>query len=304
MENVSIPANGPQFGDFPKPLAGEPFGYLFNGKLQGCTREELIRRCAGRNFRQVQLVWTPDYPELVPVAEVPFLFEAALSALRFRLKISLLVGVILTLILGLAAKQIWLEERSYALLMLVALVLLGIAPSFRSLRTLRELSGITPEGFDHSLHVSRSALWVASQNTIGTKLLAGGMIFVGLLQLRVGMEQSIFAAALIKDPVRAGRTIQAFQLCLAPWWSVALRLQLYGIVEHRTHGRGTRQSRSCTHCFRGGRIDGKPVQFLADARGYLGGRFRRDPGIDWISRGSRTTAPRTPSIRLCAVHLD
>ena len=137
-----MPAATPQFGDFPKPLAGEPYGYLFKGKLQGCTREELIHRCASRNFRQVQLVWTPETRELVPVTEVPFLFAASLAALRFRTRMSLLITLAIAAVLAVSAKQAWHEQRSYSLLILVALVLVGIVPSIRSLRTLRELAGI------------------------------------------------------------------------------------------------------------------------------------------------------------------
>ena len=81
---TSIPET--EFGNFPKPLPGQPYGYLLKGKLHGCTREELIRKCSSRGFRNVQMVWTPENPYLVRVAEVPFLFDTAVSAYRFRLR--------------------------------------------------------------------------------------------------------------------------------------------------------------------------------------------------------------------------
>ncbi|MDB6036381.1 MAG: gluP 3 [Verrucomicrobiales bacterium] len=75
---------------------------------------------------------------------------------------------------------------------------------------LRGLAGVTADTFGDSHHFSRPALWVASQNTIGTKILAGGMIAVGAAQVRSGMEHSLYAAALIKDLVRAGEHFRLF----------------------------------------------------------------------------------------------
>jgi membrane associated rhomboid family serine protease len=199
-----------EFGNFPTPLSGHPYGYLLKGKLHGCSREELLRKCSSRGFRNVQMVWTPENSHLVPVAVVPFLFDTAVSAYRFRLRASLALTILLTIILAYMAKSSWPDERSFSLLIIAALVLVGVLPSIRTFKMLRGLAGVTADSFGDSHHFSRPALWVASQNTIGTKILAAGMIAAGAAQLRAGMEPSLYAAALIKDLVRAGEHFRLF----------------------------------------------------------------------------------------------
>lgn len=59
----------------PKPATSD-YGYKRGWKLVGCSREELIARCASTDLMGVKRVWTPETPGLVLPESVDFLRPA------------------------------------------------------------------------------------------------------------------------------------------------------------------------------------------------------------------------------------
>ena len=77
--------------------AEPPYGFIARGARQGCTREELIARCRAAE-PHVELVWVPEFPRLLPPAEVPWLRDAVRERTYHNLRYNLLNGLGLTAI--------------------------------------------------------------------------------------------------------------------------------------------------------------------------------------------------------------
>src|SRR6185436_10152402 len=65
--------------------ADPPYGFIVRGARYGATREELIARCRA-GTPHVDLVWVPEFPRLLPPAEVPWLLGAVRDRLRDNLR--------------------------------------------------------------------------------------------------------------------------------------------------------------------------------------------------------------------------
>ena len=75
------------------------YGFKILNKLIGCSKEELIKRCSRQEIPNIKLVWTPEYPELVPPEKVSFLFNACLKRGRQEFLIYLITGICWIIIL-------------------------------------------------------------------------------------------------------------------------------------------------------------------------------------------------------------
>jgi membrane associated rhomboid family serine protease len=86
---------------YPVPLPDRDFGYLQGkAKLIAATPDELYRRCEQTD---VQLVWTPATPRLVPPAEVPGLEDALQTRARRRFWLyTVVIGLLLIVLLAAA----------------------------------------------------------------------------------------------------------------------------------------------------------------------------------------------------------
>ncbi|MDX2139684.1 MAG: rhomboid family intramembrane serine protease [Chloroflexota bacterium] len=91
----SLPWEDPAL--YPEPLPDRDFGYLQGkAKLIAATPDELYRRCEQAD---VQLVWTPATPHLVPPSEVPGLEDALQTRARRRFWLYTVIIALLLIVL-------------------------------------------------------------------------------------------------------------------------------------------------------------------------------------------------------------
>ena len=93
----------------PKP-AEPQYGYVQGQTAIGCSRDELVTRCRKDLLPPISLVWTPEYPVMVPPQAVPFLAPSNKSRAMRRAMVPVVLGGLGTLMM-LGALIIWLGTR-------------------------------------------------------------------------------------------------------------------------------------------------------------------------------------------------
>ena len=177
------------------------------GVRQGCTREELIARCRA-GVPHVDLVWVPEYPRLLPPAEVPWLLDAVRQRLAENLRYNVKNG--------LGQLVIW-TIVGFALgmplpLLAIIVTMMGVLPAVQPLWGLWRLRR-DPDGYPREqAGILRYQMWLGTRRATATMILGGCLILVGLAQLYVGIDRSILVAGLVKPLVREG---QAWRLLTA-----------------------------------------------------------------------------------------
>ncbi len=182
----------------------QPYGYVLRGKLVACSREELVRRCGSQDIPQIHLAWHPDAPRIVPVTQVPFLFEAVKDRAKGNLKASLWIGLINLFLFSMLTVVAWGNAQQFVFFLLLA-AMVGIVPMVQSVRRLRALKLAQWSSLDRRMSLHQYAAWVASRPMRFTWVILGCLVVVGVLQLITGPENSVRAAGLDKSAVRHGQ---------------------------------------------------------------------------------------------------
>lgn len=196
-------------GIAPKPDGASRYGYVDEFGVHACTRNQLIRRC--RKLAWPHVVWTPDLPEIVLPAAVPFLREAIASALveYRRIVPARVVGyaAAAAVVLG----MVGVLDRSMGIISGVFLAFAAGALVFARLVRIQELERrMDPRVVERETGAARQAFAAANESRTGrpatfTRNLSYLLLAVGVLQLvSGGVEPSIEAAGLVKAEVRGG----------------------------------------------------------------------------------------------------
>jgi membrane associated rhomboid family serine protease len=211
----------------PKPEQGE-YGWRFRGRSQACTRDELIERCRSSNG-EVDLVWTPETPRLVPPAEVPWLLEPlrrrARGDLRHNLRID--AGMLAIFVAYLYYTLWWLRLPSIPPLYLAMFLVFAIVPAAQdiwALARLRKSFGYLAE----QAAALRYGVWLGGRRIVASYLVAGALVAVWAAQVAVDaygpprtqtaeLAPSIAAAGLVKPAVHQGE-----------WWRLLTAELLHG----------------------------------------------------------------------------
>ena len=196
---------------FEEKPAGWDYGYVARGVRRGCTREELLERCAASEPR-VELVWTPESPALVPPAEVPWLLDAVLVRTRRNLRYNLLNGLALLAIWSTMAVIYFLSGMPLSLLAVIVFML-GVVPVVQPAAGLWRLRK-NPLGYvQEQAGILRYQMWLGTRRAAVTWGLGLCLIAVGAAQVYVGtrvaplgssMAVTVPVAGLVKPAVDAG----------------------------------------------------------------------------------------------------
>ena len=161
-----------------------PYGYVVNGVRHGCDREELIARCRAHS-PHVDVVWAPDFPRLVPPAEVPWLLDAVLARTRHNLRYNLLNGLALLAIWSTAA-VIYSRSGTPPALLAIIVFMLGVVPVAQPAVGLWRF-GKNPVGYAREqAGILRYQMWLGTRRAAVTWALALCLIAVGAAQVYVG----------------------------------------------------------------------------------------------------------------------
>ncbi len=194
---------------FPARDSEEPFGYLDKKLLTPCSEETLHSLCA---WNPPLLVWTRDYDRLLPPTEVLEL-KADLHLAHRRTQqrawqnelfyAAVFLG--LSALIGSLMNELPWEVAPGRFMILLAF-LMGFLPAFLSLKRLRGLPHEPTDAWpgEQDLFWARVRGWLAVASPPRSKMLAWVFVSVWLLQMFIGVGDSIESAALVKSAVAEG----------------------------------------------------------------------------------------------------
>ena len=183
--------------------AEPPYGFIVRGVRTGATPEELFARCRGAT-PHVDLVWTPEFPRLIPPAEVPWLLPAVRDRTRDNLRYNVRNGLAQLLIWSTVGAFYFLTGMPLPLLAIIVLML-GVLPVVQPLTGLWRMRR-DPDGYTREqAGILRYQMWLGTRRATATMVLAGSLVLVGATQFLVGMDRGVLAAGLVKSAVRDGQ---------------------------------------------------------------------------------------------------
>jgi membrane associated rhomboid family serine protease len=205
---------------FPEKPVGHDYGYVLDRALIPCSRDELIRRCAGAEVPGIDLVWHPDAVRVVPAAQVPFLTESLRRRFRKQIKTQLWVGTVSLVYFAAVATTAWHRGQMFALL-LVLMAVVGILPIVQGVRHLRDLRSIPLDAsLEDDVH-SRYRAWIGSRPIYFTWTLLALVYVIGAIELGRGIDISAHHAGLVKYAAQHGQ-----------WWRLFTAPFLHGSELH------------------------------------------------------------------------
>lgn len=174
------------------------------GARVGCSPAELIAAC--RSDRPVvSFVWVPEFPRLIPPAEVPWLREAVRERTRQALRYNLKNGF--------ARLAVWVAlgviyHLKYPLpLVAVIVFMLGVVPVLQPAWALWRLRR-DPDAFvQEQATILRYQVWLGTRRAVATGLLALCLLCVGLAQVAAARRgvNTIAVAGLVKSKAAQGQ---------------------------------------------------------------------------------------------------
>ena len=188
-----------------------PFGFVVQGVRHGCTREELIARCRAPS-PHVDLVWVPEFPRLLPPAEVPWLLDAVVDRTRRNLQYNLKNGLGLLAIWSFLAAVYFLRGMPLPLLAVIVFML-GVVPVIQPAAGLRRMRRDANTYAREQATILRYQMWLGTRRAAATWALGACLILVSAVQLVVGLRYTGFGdamgltvplAGLVKEKVADG----------------------------------------------------------------------------------------------------
>lgn len=219
----------------PQRPTGCDFGYVSKGKAVCCTKEELISTVTYRGVPKIELVWTPDSPELVfpekaPALTVSFKKRATKEAqTTIAWGLSFLAFIALLAILAEDWRYLY---RSWFGIFAMAALIEGTWAIYRARHFSREDAEV-------SAGAERFTAWLKDRPLTGYSVtLAACIIVVGVAQILAGDIESINAAGLVKPAVRQGEVWRLFTCTLMHvdfvhiWMNFLAMVHIARIIEH------------------------------------------------------------------------
>jgi membrane associated rhomboid family serine protease len=205
---------------FPEKPPDHDYGYVASGVLVPCSREQLIRICSRGDIPGVSLVWHPEAPRVVPVAQVAFLKAALKQRTQKKLRTQLWIGLVSLAYFGFIATTAWHFGQLFILLLII-MAFVGILPVIQSLRGLKDLQAIPAEDFAEETSYSRYNAWIGSRSLYFTWTLLALIYVIGAVELGRGVQTAIDRAGLVKTAVWQGE-----------WWRLLTGPLLHGSELH------------------------------------------------------------------------
>ncbi len=201
---------------YPAKPAGHEYGYVRGQKLVGCTRDELIARCAKIRLFDAQLVWHPDSFGVVPAASVDFLYDALRRRFKKKLISQVLQGALITMILGWVAWEA-MDNLNYAGLILFVAFIMGARPAYYAWKTLRRFDLVGLPVMDNDPFW----VWMRTRRIPMTTFTFAAISWVAVSQVIFGLDRSAYAAAMEKNAVLQG-----------DWWRLFTAIFLHADPVH------------------------------------------------------------------------
>ena len=219
-----------------RPIPGQVCGYHDGERIVGCSRSELMARCAAHPG--TLRVWTPETQGLVPPETLPFLVDAHRARVAARARRATLIALAGTA-LALSAYALFFPAWVWSST-LVLVPAFGALAAVQYGATWRRAPRIGPAAFAAGRERERHGAWLNSRPRPYTLTIAGCLVAVAFVQLVAGGE-AIPAAGLVKPAVRDG---EVWRMLTGPmlhvnlthiWFNVAALLAVGPLVE--VHGR-------------------------------------------------------------------
>ncbi|MBI3932441.1 MAG: hypothetical protein HY317_03430 [Acidobacteria bacterium] len=190
METPVVPPPWEGLAVYPVRPEGIEYGLVEGRRARGCSPEELLERCRRGD---PSLVWTPEWPTLVPPDEVPFLRGARRARLaRQWAGFAAVAGGLLVLLASGGAGPM--------LPALLVIVLAGWAADlFRSHRRLSR----SEADYAGAVSAARFGAWLGLQSPAVTLCLGAVIVLLFVAQV-AGAGGGALAAGLVKGAVRGG----------------------------------------------------------------------------------------------------
>jgi membrane associated rhomboid family serine protease len=152
----------------------------------------------------VDLVWTPEFPRLLPPAEVPWLLPAVRDRTRDNLRYNVKNGIGQLLIWSTVGAFYLIQGMPLPLLAVIVLML-GVLPAIQPLAGLWRMRR-DPDGYTREqAGILRYQMWLGTRRAVATTVLCAALVIVGVTQYAVGIGRSVEAAGLVKPLVRDGQ---------------------------------------------------------------------------------------------------
>lgn len=208
-----------------------PFGALSRkGRRTFFESFEALAEHVRGSRESVVAVWSPDCARMVPPEALPSLLEPLrrrlvdlaesdmADARRNTLVFGLLLGwAVYAALANRKPPQDSMEVGLAALLLLG----LGLVPCYDAWKAKRKAWNLDEEALASEEEEARFEQWLGQQRTVATRALIGLLGLVGLVQIWVGLEDSVRAAGLVKASYQAG-----------DWWRILTSPFLHGHPLH------------------------------------------------------------------------
>lgn len=239
-ETLGVPWNDP--ANFPKPAASSAYGYRKDASNHPMSPEQLVRDIEKDTKKEIELVWTPESPRLVPAEEVDFLYEAVIARNKYNLR-SRSVSTFFRGLLFSAPFTLSLlfgqGFSSYGFLLFIIFLAIPMADLGVEWLYQRRMDPTKLQAQASSVRFSH---WAGQQKgAYGSIILGALIIIIGIGQWMTGLDHSANAAGLVKSAVRAGelwRLVTTAFLHVSFWHFGLNLLALLGLgrlIEILTH---------------------------------------------------------------------
>ena len=227
---VDRSANPPwmDIATFPVPPLPLSYGYRQDKTSHRCSQQALIEQIQRDTSKKITLVWTPESPHLLPVEEVPWLFEAVRAREHAYLKQARFYAIMNTVLWGMMLALSATRRSGIAQFQLFTLVALGIIPLLEHSWNLYRLRFYTAETMTQRVPEARYTAWLGRGYAPWTWALVICIACVGLVQFVLGLwffldpaHSSIAAAGIEKPAIRAGE-----------WWRLLTGTLVHASIMH------------------------------------------------------------------------
>lgn len=215
----------------PKPAAGD-YGILQGRTPTACSLVELRAKVTA-GWGGLPLVWTPASPRLIPAVEAPELFDVVKARLIRKMTIGVarwaIIGLAVAGALILTAIQQKIPIRQVESMAVMLAIAFGVIPAAQCARSVKVLRTFTVRDMVAQGRSARYVAWLKRKKLWATWLLGACIVVVALCQARVGWDNSVRIAGLLK-PLPPGQSWRLLTCAFLHGGWLHLGINLFSLV--------------------------------------------------------------------------